>query len=1307
MAKKSKRNKKKPNKSTLDPFAAQKKAIEAAKQELKDAQAAMRNAMTTKSEIENQVNTLKQQSDQAEAQKYEAEMNLERSNNDMATSLQSPATTTTPAAPADSTSSPSSSPSLPSYGDKQYWNERYSKEMSNSKAAALQVDEWYIDDLPQLTPFLSAIVHDKTEQRVLDLGCGTSTIGDQMSAAGYQHMYCVDYSEAVIQTCRARQKEAIRNGLASPVYKTMDARSLEFSDGYFRCVLDKGTMDAILSGGASGGEQAAKEAMESATAMVAEIHRVLEEHGTYILVSSMPPDVYLPAIQEITAKNQFDVQHSKLAAAWSKELSLQVYTLKKLRSSPSLPAGLPSGLPFSEEQLRMMMQYARAAQDDQQGEQQELEEGSNNHVSFKASTLSREPTPVKSKPIALTIINKNETHVWVKWNIDMRNKTIVAAKARVGCKEEGVAEEEEEEEEEAAAEWGLTPMKHRVGTEEKEEKKEKEEQKETIRTQLIGGSDRDYIILSREDVPSTSVHPYESMEWLDIPEDEEEEEEDTGNVGFGLTPVKTEFVEETSSRSPFLEGIIKFPLPNKEGAYNFRFVAESIAWGLKADMVVHVSDVFEIGTGDKKVAPAAPSTAPSTAMETPTSPTSATGASNQSQTNTKNDPFSAPLSGAQTMSTLVGPPLPPSMLNNKSNQNIVQLSYLLEKRTNISCYQLFVHRPIDAVGDVALNAPAPPVPSPPHVRLCLDLKYNPSLSCTRKELILSFNNEANAITYVVHLSFADCNIDPKKSTFVALNGHWSFRLPFYFGGSEMDVDREHPTYRLPRRGEISTKALGTVRCKFCESEFFNINGVRRVTRAPSQYWSELSDYWFCLKEQASDRLTELSAHGGEYPIGMNDVVIDRCSLLSVYESDGLDLKDKICILPLKSSTDGGSPSSGLPAPGCQGTTYEIVQPSTSIPNSSIRKGLVVEVHARGIIQETNETFWDTKKTNGSKTFQYTAGVGAVIKGWDQGCLGMKTGEQRKLIIPSHEGYGSAGFPQWNIPPNATLIFHLECISVRVNSASTKAMLRNELTKVLLAEEKKEEIKEENKGKNCGESCDGDGCYNQDRNEEPQLESPAALLCQRCFSIIGTSQLRNNGTHVVRMWKCHLRMSSTETTEGKVAQRNSVKKKHSASSTLTASTASTASTATTTTFDRYLVDSIVGHAILDGMEQRGVTRYILQSFSIDDDGENCIANDGRIEMKITVLNANEFASSHEFPHMQPIIRILYEAESTKDRSSALWQRETATWTSKNAAERIMLSEEDVSEMIDRLEWTTTLLPASSQTLNGMSVGLLRW
>jgi hypothetical protein len=40
----------------------------------------------------------------------------------------------------------------------------------------------------------------------------------------------------------------------------------------------------------------------------------------------------------------------------------------------------------------------------------------------------------------------------------------------------------------------------------------------------------------------------------------------------------------------------------------------------------------------------------------------------------------------------------------------------------------------------------------------------------------------------------------------------------------------------------------------------------------------------------------------------------------------------------------------------------------------------------------------------------------AFAGWDQGCLGMKKGEVRKLVIPADEGYGAAGFPAWGIPP---------------------------------------------------------------------------------------------------------------------------------------------------------------------------------------------------------------------------------------------------------------------------------------------------
>ena len=48
----------------------------------------------------------------------------------------------------------------------------------------------------------------------------------------------------------------------------------------------------------------------------------------------------------------------------------------------------------------------------------------------------------------------------------------------------------------------------------------------------------------------------------------------------------------------------------------------------------------------------------------------------------------------------------------------------------------------------------------------------------------------------------------------------------------------------------------------------------------------------------------------------------------------------------------------------------------------------------------------------------------------QGCLGMKIGEERLLEIPAHEGYGENGFPQWGIPPGGTLFFTLECLAIK-------------------------------------------------------------------------------------------------------------------------------------------------------------------------------------------------------------------------------------------------------------------------------------
>ena len=118
--------------------------------------------------------------------------------------------------------------------------------------------------------------------------------------------------------------------------------------------------------------------------------------------------------------------------------------------------------------------------------------------------------------------------------------------------------------------------------------------------------------------------------------------------------------------------------------------------------------------------------------------------------------------------------------------------------------------------------------------------------------------------------------------------------------------------------------------------------------------------------------------------------------------------------------------SATAAPGCDGTTYEILQAGDG---AAIEKGNVAKVHALGVVKEGRKKFWSTKDP-GQSPFEYQAGVGGVIKGWDQGLLGMKLGEERQVVIPAHEGYGANGFPAWGIPGGATLEFTLECLQVR-------------------------------------------------------------------------------------------------------------------------------------------------------------------------------------------------------------------------------------------------------------------------------------
>lgn len=95
--------------------------------------------------------------------------------------------------------------------------------------------------------------------------------------------------------------------------------------------------------------------------------------------------------------------------------------------------------------------------------------------------------------------------------------------------------------------------------------------------------------------------------------------------------------------------------------------------------------------------------------------------------------------------------------------------------------------------------------------------------------------------------------------------------------------------------------------------------------------------------------------------------------------------------------------------------------------AQIKSGQTAEVHYLGTLK-SNGTKFDSSYDR-KETFSFNLGAGEVIQGWDKGVEGMKVGEKRKLTIPASLGYGASG-AGGVIPPNATLVFEVELVSIK-------------------------------------------------------------------------------------------------------------------------------------------------------------------------------------------------------------------------------------------------------------------------------------
>ena len=139
-----------------------------------------------------------------------------------------------------------------------------------------------------------------------------------------------------------------------------------------------------------------------------------------------------------------------------------------------------------------------------------------------------------------------------------------------------------------------------------------------------------------------------------------------------------------------------------------------------------------------------------------------------------------------------------------------------------------------------------------------------------------------------------------------------------------------------------------------------------------------------------------------------------------------------------------------PAAGAQDAAAPVLPPQEPLmitdlvvgAGNEALPGMTCLVHYTGWLYDAGAKGFRGRQFDSShergQPLSFPLGGGHVIKGWDQGIVGMRVGGLRRLVIPSSLAYGDRSVGNGIIPPGSTLVFEVELLAVETVTSAPQA-----------------------------------------------------------------------------------------------------------------------------------------------------------------------------------------------------------------------------------------------------------------------------